>query len=487
MKKILSALLASVLALTVLVSCKDKAEKNTGAESLSVSEETEKENYSEIETYVSSLAEGKDYSSRTFKIIGKDSENFPVSEEITGNLSSDSVYERQRALEEKFGIEVSNIIVDNGDTTKDMVIQEVFAGGNSYDLVIGAGSTVGQYLYQSGVLYSTDDLEVIDISREWWSRNLSSDLSIKGKLYFLTGPAVTEFYSEAAAVLFNKKLASDFSVPDMYGAVKDGSWTLDRFTEIASAVPENDTGSGKYRFVTRSGDGLRFLAGAGLSFTSYDEDQIPTIPDSLPMEMSDLCDRLGTFLSDHSQTAYVKFGNESFEDAFGSKDWVDFFKEDNSLFYLYKMSEVYKLRESDVEFGILPYPKKDSSQKEYVTLCEGEGMLFIPMSSEDLEFTGTITEAAAALSEEYVRPAFYEKILKGRSVYDYESRDMIDLIFKNAKYDLIFFFGGGDRNTMGEFLEEIDCACTGFKDTSLASNYAILAKVTNRNIQRTVK
>ena len=90
----------------------------------------------------------------------------------------------------------------------------------------------------------------------------------------------------------------------------------------------------------------------------------------------------------------------------------------------------------------------------------------------------TIVEAMAALSQKYLKPAFYDKMLKGRSVYDSESREMIDIVFNTKVYDLIDIFSDGDMNQWGEFMTLLDNSIKN-ESSGLASGYASLAKLTN--------
>ncbi|MBR4661484.1 MAG: mechanosensitive ion channel, partial [Clostridia bacterium] len=102
------------------------------------------------------------------------------------------------------------------------------------------------------------------------------------------------------------------------------------------------------------------------------------------------------------------------------------------------------------------------------------------------DLTQAITEALGALSQIYVKEAFYEKLLKGQSVFDLESREMIDIILRTKVYDLIPLYSGADYNQMGSFLQNLDDA---FKidNSNLTSGYKSNARLCNFNAKQLVR
>ena len=69
--------------------------------------------------------------------------------------------------------------------------------------------------------------------------------------------------------------------------------------------------------------------------------------------------------------------------------------------------------------------------------------IIIPKSASDLERTGAIIEALSAEGYYTLKPAYYETVLKGKSVRDDESSEMLDIIFANRVYDLEYMYDWG--------------------------------------------
>ena len=163
-KRIVSTVLVLLITVPLLFGCKSTGRSRRGGEYNT--------NGDEISEYVKTLADGSDFEGVTFTFIGKDDDkysNYPVKDEETGEISSDALYYRQRDLEDVFGIVWDPVKTVDGDETGDKVINEVSAGGDSYDLAHGSILTVGQFLLNAGVIRSTDELTKVDLSKEWWT------------------------------------------------------------------------------------------------------------------------------------------------------------------------------------------------------------------------------------------------------------------------------------------------------------------------------
>ena len=122
-RSLLALLMALVMVLPLFTSCGEKnGNKNNVGTSTSgstdaVTEDPDAADNAKIDSYVKNLASGVDYNGQTFTYIGREDDNFPTEEDVTGELLSDAVYSRQSSLEEIFGIDWQNVITENGDET----------------------------------------------------------------------------------------------------------------------------------------------------------------------------------------------------------------------------------------------------------------------------------------------------------------------------------------------------------------------------------
>ena len=486
-KRIPTMLLTFSLLLGTVTGCGGSHNVDTAPVDSRTVSDTDTAEDSTIDTYVRELAAGTDFGGASFSYIGRDGyDNFPAEEAITGQLLSDALYNRQCDIEELFGIDVVNIITADGSETKDMVIRDVAAGGDSYDLVYGSMLTVGQPLLIRSSIMPVDDFDAVDLSRDWWLSELSDTFSIEGRLYYLTGAIVPNNFRDAYCMAFNKEVAASYGISDLYETVRAGEWTTDRMFEVASAVPANSTGAGAYRYGHPTG--YAFIFAGGLHITDFDSDGIPTVSENLPSAFSDLADRISAVFGDDTLTCIQRVSGSTAEDIdekYGVDDMYDMFRDGRVLFWFDNSDRISDFREDDVEFGILPLPKGEG-MSEYRTVGWDSAAVYVPRGTHDTSMTDKVIEAMAALSQKYLKSAFYDKLLKGRSTYDSESRDMIDIIFATKHGDLIESFSGGDMNSRGDFLNLIERAVTDGND-SLASSYRACAKLINANIRQTVK
>lgn len=127
-------------------------------------------------------------------------------------------------------------------------------------------------------------------------------------------------------------------------------------------------------------------------------------------------------------------------------------------------------REMVSDFGILPYPKLDENQNDYINCPTSFRMqvITIPVTNARMEVTGAVLEALAYHSLDTTVEAYYEANLQGKVSRDNESRQMLDIIFSTVTYDLIETYRWGELFAV---------VCNGINDPStFASGYAAAEK-----------
>ena len=209
----------------------------------------------------------------------------------------------------------------------------------------------------------------------------------------------------------------------------------------------------------------------------------------IPVEISNLSDKLCPIFSNKSETAGTNYKNgESVETEYGVESLDDLFVDNKALFKFAYTASAINLRKYDVSFGIIPMPKATESQKDYCSYARMgmDSAVYIPRTVSSIELSDAITEALGALSQIYVKEAYYEKLLKGQSVFDLESREMIDIIMKTKVYDLIALYSGADYNQMGSFLQNLEDAFR-IDNSNLASGYKGNARLCNFNAKQLIK
>ena len=91
-------------------------------------------------------------------------------------------------------------------------------------------------------------------------------------------------------------------------------------------------------------------------------------------------------------------------------------------------------------YGILPIPKYDTNQKEYLSFVNGATpFVMIGKSEKDPEFVGTIVEAMATYNYDKVTPKLFQVVTKLQAAQDPESAAMVDYIVRNRIWDMGYY------------------------------------------------
>ena len=91
-------------------------------------------------------------------------------------------------------------------------------------------------------------------------------------------------------------------------------------------------------------------------------------------------------------------------------------------------------REAEATIGILPAPKFDEQQENYVSLDWG-GLMGVPASIQDADLVGAVMELLAFESGDTVIPAYYEVLLAGKLARDPDTVAMLDILFDTVAYE----------------------------------------------------
>jgi hypothetical protein len=157
------------------------------------------------------------------------------------------------------------------------------------------------------------------------------------------------------------------------------------------------------------------------------------------------------------------------------------FSANKALFMTTQIGVIEELRNMETEFGILPYPKFNSEQKEYAHYVDGHAPLMaIPTSVQDVERVGIISEALSYESYKYLRPAYYDILLNTKYTRDEESSEMLDIILASQVYDFGYVY---DNWTIAFIFAELVTA----KKADFVSTYEKKENVGKKNLEKILK
>ena len=400
----------------------------------------------------------KDYGGYEFNIATNDyQENDFISDELTGDVLSDAIYERNSAVEEKFGIKLKTT-AKNWMEMKSEIQQLVNAGEDYYDLIAQHAVSAGDQAI-AGYYYNWYDVPYVDMTGDWWSSAAEKQLSYKNEvLYLAVGDAALTTVSGSWVMVFDKKQAESYKLGNLYDIVRDGKWTLDKLLDLTKNVYSDLNGDNKrgtedfYGYVNNTNSGLNaFLWSCDNPILKMDKDGVP--------RLSFMTEKLTNIVE---KAMFLANGNPGgFTDQKYNNNWnaslpADMFMGEKCIIATTTLSDVYStIRYRESLYGILPYPKYDEDQEKYVTQVDGShAILSIPVTVSDVERSGIITEALCSKTHEIVIPTYIETVIKAKLSDAKDDADMAQLIIDSREFDYGYIFSGV-TNRLGFIMQYI--------------------------------
>jgi len=371
--------------------------------------------------------------------------NFDLyAETINGDVINDAIFERNSYLEEKYNFKIKRL--ESGTAQPVNVVRtSILAQENSYDVVYEA-LNYATTLIQEKMLVDLYTLPYVDFSKPYWDSGVNNDLSIGRKLYTTHGEHMLSVSAGLYGTFFNKELAEEVNLENLYDVVRANKWTMEKYYSLAKDVTYDFNGDGildyedVWGLVSETFNSITFFTGSGEKITSKDNDDLPVLAMNNPRAESVL-NLSSEFLSDKNTTILFEY--------YGQDKWpllTKIWEEGRALFFLGPLLQTPKFRNMDTDFGILPAPKFEESQERYYHLVSlwGSPLFCVPITITEYEKIGYILEILAAKSVDTLIPAFYEVQLTNKLIRDNESKDMIEIMLASASFDLgsAYDFGG---------------------------------------------
>ena len=353
---------------------------------------------------------------------------FMVDEE-SGDTVSDAIYKRNTAVEDSYNCNLNFIDFAgdwaNHDNFTNIIHNSVLAGDGAYDFIAGYQAVLTLNI-QNGDLMNLYEVPHLELDAPWWTEAGIEELTFNGRCYQVGGDIAVSLLEGINCMFYNKRLAEDFSVPDLYELVRAGEWTHDKMLEVSRDIYLDVNSDG----LKGTEDRFGFISQGTYIRTYVVAYDTPTISDE------------GDIIWNTEHTINVI---EKLVDCFASPDVYEtkdnaesekLFSEGRALLMNCTLGTASKLRSMDDDFGIIPYPKFDENQENYMTTTANDvSMICVPVTAPDPEVSGLIIEALCRESHDTVAPAFYEVALKSKYTRDENSAEMIDLIRESLTFD----------------------------------------------------
>ncbi len=485
MKKLWVIILALLVSLSPLfASCSDKTTTDS-SDLITAVPDSETE-----ETKILPDLPDADYEGEEFLILDIDApsawwlENFEFyTTEQNGEVLNDAIYTRNINIEERYNIKISEYRNLN---PQDVIKKSISADDDTYDICIAKMSELAK-LATAGYLYNFTKIPHVDLEKPWWDHNAVEYFSLAHNLYFMTGDYMLLDKYRVYCILFNKDIAQDYNIGNLYNTVDDGKWTIDLMHTMARAAVKDLNGNSKidyedqYGLLSQAYDNFYGMVyGAGNRISVKDREDMPVI-EMYTERLTATVEKLIEFICDTDIALFM-------QDIKGTDRpdiyMATMFEQGQSLFYnaLLVCAKMTYQNTQDLDFGIIPQPKFDEKQENYLTTTQytystGCG---VPRNAGNIDMTGLLLEALSAESMYTTMPAFYEITIKTKYTPDEKAPVMLDMIFDNIIYDVAAVFDWGGLRTI------IDNTLPQKKENLLASLYEKAAEKAETQMQKTM-
>ena len=404
-------------------------------------------------------------------------------DELSSEPVSDSIYNRERYVEDRLGVEIEIVV----GSASDMLVKQFTADEDSYQIFADHTYNLSATIFQ-GYLLDAMEIDYLDFSKPWWPKDFIDAVSLEDKVFILSGPLSLSRTRYTFATYFNKKLADDYSFSDprfgeLYDIVERGEWTIDLVTEMTSGLYEDLNGNSERDEEDRYGIGFQTEIGLDPVWSGFGIAVLERTDDgwfSLNTQTERMFDGLEKFrylLHDNGGT-YLTPGND---DLTLFTQLAKAFSNDQIIFMVNKFEAAERptLRNMSSDYGLLPFPKYDKEQKDYISHSHDNQMAFgIPATNRDPDTSGAVLEAMASYSYRETMPLYLDFALKGKYMSDAKARKTVDIVVSHLSYDpywaYVYTLGSGFMGPYRTALRQ--------NDASFASIYAQKASSVKRSL-----
>ena len=471
----------------MLLSACSESTANTDTDSVQVPAEdpaaaadTVEETEAEEPTYSSQLAEA-DFGGAAFYISTFLNANFHYevdSEETNAVPINDAIWKRNSLIEEKYNVVIEQVLYSDGENTGN-IQTAIMAGDSTVPVsIVRCGTDLS--FWKKNLIYTYDEIPGIDLSQPYWDQAMNESLSILNRQYTAVGAANLDIYDLTFCLLFNKEMVANHQLTSPYELVENGTWTFDKMAEYMSVAKNDANGDG----VMNLDDTYGYVSAGKMATPGFW-----------------IAGDVMSIGKDETDMPYVAFGEEAFINVFNKTFEVvwdtgasyltedgndvpvncrELFKSGNSMFMDMSFFYIEQMRDSDVDFGIIPYPKYAEEQQDIRCRVCYYMPYIVSRVCADIEMTGTILEAMHCYSYEEVIPVYYDICLRNKNARDEESQRMLDLIFENRVIDI------GDSTLCAQLRDNFMATMMNTNNRNLASTTATNAKAIGKQLEKSI-
>lgn len=459
-KRIGCLTLAVLMLLATLISC-GKSKDEMGEEQLSVNTETSTDTDEYGQEVYSDPTAGLKFGGKQVNFLVRSETQYMREwfiENPTSNLDQ-KIHARNVIVEEDLDVKLNYIVQDEGEGNTAFytkVANAGAAGEGEIDVVSGFAA----YATNPNVMpyyvnwFDSEKLPYLNLDRKYWNQNYIKDAAAFGKLYVCIGDMNLSLYDRCMVVFFNKAKAAQYlkdsagNTLNLYQLVQSGQWYYETFYNMTKDLYE-DTGTAQDQRDIKDFYGVTGIKGSeasdaflyslgGMLSTTVSDGSHSLVTDSKLQKLGNIYTAMTDFWYSNGAVMPTTVAEN-----------CDMFTSEHALFTVdcvYHTEEgLIKLHAMKGEYGIIPMPKYDADQENYMTgVQDAYNVLSIMHCGENqnLAMISAVLEKMAYESYNNVRPYYVETILKLRTM-DYDSSNCFNYVIDNIRFDFCDIYCAG--------------------------------------------
>lgn len=378
--------------------------------------------------------------------------------EKSGDKIDYAVFRKNSEVEDYLGIKFDFHPEDGSAHGYELVNKleaAVKSGDNTYQIVSNSNyGTISSML--TGSFLNLKHVGNLDLTQKYWAQYVNDNAEITGALFGVTGSLSLYLYQELFVCFVNKTLCQKRRIqPEaLYQTVLDGDWTLDYMINLTKDIYENTNGNDSadlgdlYGFamqLSSSTDG--YWSSCDIRLADADPATGKLVVDNIDLaKLGVVVKKLNSFV--WNQPGVLRIVED---DNYQNLPRKIYYKLGSTLIaqdqVLFANDRLYEVCNEDMKncdhYGVLPYPKYNSGQKQYYSYVHDAYTVFMIAfpAKQEADICGATLECLAYFGHNTVMPVYYEEVLTSRYVRDPESVEMLNLIFQNIRMDAGLVFG----------------------------------------------
>lgn len=323
-------------------------------------------------------------------------------------------------------------------------------------------------LSYNGYLGNINSLPFVDLTKPYYDSDVCAAFTTPSGTWAVYGDGILD-HSDIAAVYYNSSVFSLTGYAEPESFVREGAWTLDRFSECIKTASGSDTFVDGAHFAVVTPDTERtlrsFYIGSGMESV--------TVSDKGKLTASD-----NGAMGDRVVSA-VKCALSSFRGgAVEGTSVEEIFFSGNALFYIGTLGSVSEFYNMGDVWGMLPMPGVDAMTSYRSPIDRTAQVVCYPNSAYANE-TGIMLEslfcASYKLSAAALRDDFLHKYVRNE-----KTMEMLGYILSDVRADFVLGFGDEyaryGENTIGTFMS----ACSS--DAAYSKLYKTARTAANKSL-----